>query len=123
MSAYLINHLRIPGGVPSDEGLSYLEQVERTVKPFGGKWLAQGDVQVVEGGWPGSLVLMEFPSMSDAQAWYHSPDYQHILPLRTNHAISDLIFVESLPADFTVAGFANSVRAELAKVSGNGTSS
>src|SRR2546422_4564898 len=29
----LINHLRIPGGVPNDEGLSYLEQVEATEGP------------------------------------------------------------------------------------------
>ena len=45
MSAYLINHLRIPGGVPNEAGLSYLEQVESTVKTYGGKWLAQGAVQ------------------------------------------------------------------------------
>ncbi len=43
MSAYLINHLRIPGGVPNEEGLSYPEQVESTVKAYGGRWLAQGE--------------------------------------------------------------------------------
>jgi hypothetical protein len=32
---------------PNEEGLSYLEQVESTVTAHGGKWLAQGDVQVV----------------------------------------------------------------------------
>jgi uncharacterized protein (DUF1330 family) len=42
MSTYLINHLRIPGGIPNAEGLSYLEQVEATAKPYGGEWLAQG---------------------------------------------------------------------------------
>src|SRR6266496_5895154 len=45
MTTYLINHLRIPGGVPNEAGLSYLEQVESTVKTYGGKWLAQGAVQ------------------------------------------------------------------------------
>ena len=55
MSTYLINHLRVPGGVPNEEGLSYLEQVEATVKGYGGKWLAQGEVEVVEGAWPGSV--------------------------------------------------------------------
>jgi len=53
MTTYLINHLRIPGGIPNEEGLSYLEQVERTVKAYGGEWLAQGDVRVLEGTWPG----------------------------------------------------------------------
>ncbi|RAO39890.1 hypothetical protein ONO86_04321 [Micromonospora noduli] len=50
MSTYLINHLRIPGGVPNEAGLSYLEQVEATVRPYGGKWLAQGDVNRGRGG-------------------------------------------------------------------------
>ena len=113
MSTYLINHLRIPGGVPNEEGLSYLEQVESTVKAYGGKWLAQGEVRVVEGAWPGSVVLLEFASMTDAQNWYHSPEYQRILPLRVNNAISDLILVDGVSADFTVAGFAGQVRAAI----------
>ena len=49
MSAYLINHLRIPNGVPSPDALSYLENVEATFKPFGGRWLVL-DAQVEVGG-------------------------------------------------------------------------
>jgi len=113
MSVYLINHLRIPGGVPNEEGLSYLEQVEGTVREYGGKWLAQGDVHVVEGAWPGAVVLMEFASMTDARSWYHSPEYQRILPLRVNNSISDLILVDAVGPDFTVAGFAQQVRAAI----------
>jgi uncharacterized protein (DUF1330 family) len=111
LSTYLINHLRIPGGIPNEEGLSYLEQVESTVKAYGGKWLAQGEVQVVEGAWPGSVVLIEFPSMADAQTWYNSPEYPKILHLRVNNAISDLILVDGVRPDFAVAGFAQQVRA------------
>ncbi|MGC4864577.1 DUF1330 domain-containing protein [Micromonospora sp. DT53] len=110
MSTYLINHLRIPGGVPNEAGLSYLEQVEATVRPYGGKWLAQGDATVVEGAWPGSVVLMEFPDRAAAEAWYGSAEYQAILPMRTNNAISDLILVDGVGPDFTVAGFARQVR-------------
>ncbi|MEU7841820.1 DUF1330 domain-containing protein [Micromonospora sp. NPDC049114] len=117
MSTYLINHLRIPGGIPNEAGLTYLEQVEATVHPYGGKWLAQGDVDVVEGAWPGSVVLIEFPTRADAENWYNSPEYQAILPLRTNNAISDIILVDSLPSDFTVAGFAGQVRAAIAAAS------
>lgn len=113
MTSYLINHLRIPGGIPNEEGLSYLEQVESTVKAYGGRWLAQGDVQVVEGAWPGSVVLMEFATMTDAQNWYHSSEYQRILHLRVNNAISDLILVDGVSPDFTVAGFAQHVRAAI----------
>jgi uncharacterized protein (DUF1330 family) len=110
MSTYLINHLRIPGGVPNDEGLSYLDQVEATAKPYGGKWLAQGDVRVLEGAWPGAVVLMRFPSMIDAMNWYNSPAYQKILHLRVNNAVSDLVLVDGVGPDFTVAGFAREIR-------------
>src|SRR5262245_4704113 len=111
MSVYLINHLRIPGGIPNEEGLSYLEQVEGTVKPYGGKWLAQGGVHVVEGAWEGSVVLMEFENLSEARRWYNSPEYQKILRLRTNNAVSDLVLVEGVAADFSPGGLARSIRA------------
>jgi uncharacterized protein (DUF1330 family) len=113
MSAYLINHLRIPGGVPNDEGLSYLEQVESTAKPFGGKWLAQGAVEVVEGAWPGSAVLIEFPTLAAAHDWYASPAYQEIVHLRADNSINDLILIDGVPPDFTVAGFAQQIRAAI----------
>lgn len=110
MSTYLINHLRIPGDIPNEEGLSYLEQVEATAKAYGGEWLAQGGVRVVEGAWPGAVVLMRFPSMTDAMNWYNSPAYQKILHLRVNNAISDLVLVDGVGPDFTVAGFAREIR-------------
>ncbi|MFY9553019.1 MAG: hypothetical protein WAU32_17880 [Thermoanaerobaculia bacterium] len=40
--------------------------------------------------------------------------YQKILHLRVNNAISDLILVEGVSPDFTVAGFARQVRAAIA---------
>jgi hypothetical protein len=95
MSTYLINHLRIPGGVPNDEGLAYLDQ---------------GEVRVLEGAWPGAAVLMRFPSMIEAMNWYNSPAYQQILPLRMNNAVSDLVLVDGVAVDFTVAGFAQEIR-------------
>ena len=113
MTTYLINHLRIPGGLPREEGLSYLERVESTVERYGGKWLAMGEVQVLEGAWPGSVVLMEFPSHAAAEAWYRSPEYQEILPLRTRTAISDLILVDEVGRGFTVAGLASQLRGKV----------
>lgn len=110
MKTYLINHLRIPGDIPNDAGLRYLDQVEATVAPYGGIWLAQGPGDVIEGAWPGSVVLIEFPSREAATGWYDSPEYQAILPLRTKNAISDLILIDQLPEGFTVKAFAAEVR-------------
>ncbi|GHJ34547.1 DUF1330 domain-containing protein [Streptomyces sp. TS71-3] len=111
MTTYLINQLRIPGGVPGEDGLSYLEQVEDTVRAYGGRWLAQGAVDVLEGAWPGLAVLLEFPSHADARNWYDSPEYERIRPLRTGSSISDMVLIDGVPADFTVAGFAREIRA------------
>ncbi|TCL64696.1 DUF1330 domain-containing protein [Rhizobium sp. BK251] len=110
MTTYLINHLRIPGDIPNDAALSYLEQVEATVAPHGGKWLAQGPVDLFEGSWPGAVVLMEFPSREAVTAWYRSKEYQAILPLRLNNSISDIVLIDALPDGFTIKGFAESVR-------------
>ncbi len=78
--------------------------------PYGGKWLAMGSGDVIEGAWPGSAVLIEFPSREAATAWYQSPAYQAILPLRTQGAISDLILIDALPLAFTVKGLAAEIR-------------
>jgi uncharacterized protein (DUF1330 family) len=114
MSAYLINHLRIPNGVPSPDALSYLESVEATFKPFGGRWLVlDAQVEVMEGAWPGSVVLMEFPDMNNAKAWYSSTEYQEILHLRTDSTISDLILAEPVRPDFTSAEWAGQIRSAI----------
>jgi uncharacterized protein (DUF1330 family) len=122
MTTYLINHLRIPGGVPTEDGLAYLEQVEATAAPYGGKWLAiDAQVQVVEGAWPGSVVLMEFPDMASATNWYGSTEYQKILPLRTSHSVSDLILVDGVEPGFMAAGYAQRIRAAISEAAGNGS--
>lgn len=110
MTTYLINHLRIPADMPNAEGLDYLEQVEVTVAPYGGKCLAQGQGDVIEGAWPGSVVLMEFPDRAAATAWYDSAAYRAIRPLRIRNAISDIILIDHLPDGFTIKGFAAGLR-------------
>ncbi|MFF3460428.1 DUF1330 domain-containing protein [Streptomyces sp. NPDC002730] len=121
MTTYLINQLRIPG-IPQEENLAYLEQVEATTAPYGGKWPAMdAEVQVLEGAWPGSVVLLEFPDMAKAREWYNSPEYQKILPLRTDRTISDLILVDGVGPDFTPVGYAQQIRAAIAAASDNGS--
>jgi uncharacterized protein (DUF1330 family) len=114
MTTYLINHLRVPG-LPKPANLEYLEAVEATFEPYGGKWLVlDAEVEVLEGSWPGSAVLMEFPDKETAKRWYHSEEYQAILALRTDNAISDLILVDPVSADFTSKAWAGRIRKALA---------
>jgi uncharacterized protein (DUF1330 family) len=112
MTAYLINHLRIPGGVPKPDALTYLEDVEATFLPYGGKWLVlDAQVEVLEGAWPGSVVLMEFPDLDTAKKWYDSPEYQEILGLRTDNTTCDVVLVEPVGPEFTSANWARQIRA------------
>jgi uncharacterized protein (DUF1330 family) len=51
----------------------------------------------VEGGWsPGRIVVVEFPDMAAARRFYHSPEYQKILPLRLRASKGKAILVEGV---------------------------
>jgi uncharacterized protein (DUF1330 family) len=113
MKTYLVNHLRIPGDIPNTHALEYLEKVEATVAPYGGTFLAMGPIDVLEGAWPGAVVLMEFPDRKSATDWYNSAEYQAIYPLRKFNSINDLGLVDHLPEGFTVKGYAEGIRKSL----------
>jgi len=106
MTAYLINHLRQPG-VLHREVLEYLDRVQATLDPFGGKFIAQGgEPQVLEGAWAGSVIVLSFPDMTKVRAWYKSTAYQKILHLRTDHLVGDVILVDGVDPDHTPGKFA-----------------
>lgn len=71
------------------EIVEYLERIDATLAPYGGHFLVHGgEIDAVEGTWPGDVVIIAFPDAAAARAWYDSPDYQAILPLRTEHSQS-----------------------------------
>jgi uncharacterized protein (DUF1330 family) len=75
---------------------SYRRHTAGTLPKFGGRFLVRGGAtEVIEGSWqPARLVVIEFPSMDDLQAWYRSPEYQAIVRGRQEGARSELVFVE-----------------------------
>jgi uncharacterized protein (DUF1330 family) len=95
VAAYALAHLRNPQSHP--DVLEYLEKIQATLDPFCGRFLVHGgDIEVKEGPWPGTVVVIEFPGMAEARGWYESPAYQEILPLRTNHIAGEAILVEGV---------------------------
>ncbi|MEV6907187.1 DUF1330 domain-containing protein [Amycolatopsis sp. NPDC051071] len=111
MTAYGLAHLR-PAGVMAEEVFEYMERIQATLDPFGGKFLVHGaEVKVVEGEWSGSLVLIEFPNLDAAREWYDSPAYQAILHLRADHIPGDLLLVDGCGPDHDSAAFAAGLRA------------
>jgi uncharacterized protein (DUF1330 family) len=92
MTAYALAHLRTPSA--HDDVFQYIESIQPTMDPYGGKFVVHGgEVEVLEGEWPGTVVILEFPDMTKARDWYASPAYQAILPLRTRHIDGDTVIV------------------------------
>jgi uncharacterized protein (DUF1330 family) len=65
---------------------------------YEGRYIVRGGkVETLEGDWtPKRLVVLEFPSVEDAKAWYDSPDYAEAKALRLVSTKSNIIVVEGL---------------------------
>ncbi|MFE9047403.1 DUF1330 domain-containing protein [Streptomyces rubiginosohelvolus] len=112
MSAYAIVHLHPADGPVEDEVLNYIERVQATFEPYGGRFLVHGaEVEVVEGAWPGAVVMVGFPGVAEARAWYASPAYQEILPLRTRHLAGDMVIVPGVGPEYDAPATAAAMRA------------
>jgi uncharacterized protein (DUF1330 family) len=112
-AAYAIAHLRTP--TLNEDVVEYLERIQATLDPFGGRFLVHGpQVEVREGEWPGTVVIVGFPSLDDARAWYDSPAYQEILHLRTDHIDGSAILVPGVEPDYDVRRTAAKLRASVA---------
>ena len=82
----------------------YAEYAQRATEiedRYGGHAMVATEVaEVAEGSWPSErLVVLEFPTMAQARAWYNDPDYQALIPMRTTATDSTLAFVPGFPAD------------------------
>lgn len=93
MAAYLIGEIEVTDPAMYEE---YRKQVASTVKKYGGRFVVRGGkIQALEGGWsPGRIVVLEFPSLEQAQKWYRSPEYAPLIALRQRASRGKLIVVE-----------------------------
>lgn len=93
MAAYVIAEIEITDPSAYED---YRRQVPAVVAKYGGKFLVRGGkVDPKEGGWkPSRIVVVEFPSMAQAQKWYDSPEYAPLIRLRQKASRGKLILVE-----------------------------
>jgi uncharacterized protein (DUF1330 family) len=93
MSAYVIGEVEVHDPQAYQE---YAKGVPATIAQYGGRYLARGGaVDPKEGGWaPKRVVVLEFPSMAQAQAWYASPEYAPLLAIRLRAAKAKLLIVD-----------------------------
>ncbi|MEM7444625.1 MAG: DUF1330 domain-containing protein [Pseudomonadota bacterium] len=96
MAAYLIADLQVHD---ADLAAKYREQVTPLVAKHGGTYLARGgDVRALEGDWtPGRLVVIQFPSVDVAQAFYDDPAYAPVMDIRQKSATGSVVIIEGVP--------------------------
>lgn len=96
--SYAVAHLRSVSMGP--DIAEYLARIDATLEPFGGRFVVHGTaVEILEGPWPGDLVVIAFPDRDHARAWYTSPGYQEIIGLRTRNSDGSVILVDGCSAE------------------------
>jgi uncharacterized protein (DUF1330 family) len=98
MTTYGVGILRdVKMGPPIVE---YLERIDATLAPYDGHFIIHGGrPELLEGTSPGTLVVIEFPDRAAAEAWYQSPAYQAILPLRAENSESTVFVIDGVGRD------------------------
>jgi uncharacterized protein (DUF1330 family) len=84
--------------VHPEQMTGYREKALASVAAFGGKLVAAtNNIERREGDWqPARIVMLQFPSMDAARAWYESPEYQEVLPIRLSANKDRMVIFEGL---------------------------
>lgn len=95
MPAYVIIQVNVTN---PDKYEEYKKRTPATVQQFGGEFLVRGgDKEDLEGVNPNErIVLLKFPSMDKARAWYHSPEYQSAKAIRAGAGEGTFTAVEGI---------------------------
>lgn len=96
MSAYVIGQLQIH---EPEEYQAYLDGFMPAFERHGGELLATSKQQteVLEGTWAlPRTVLMRFPNVEAARAWYADPEYQALCEIRHRTADANLVIVDGI---------------------------
>ena len=94
MSAYFVVELEITNPEAMEP---YRAAVGATIEQYGGRFIVRaGATELIEGGpEPKRVVILEFADTAAAKRWYHSPEYQKILPIRLANSTGRVFIVES----------------------------
>jgi uncharacterized protein (DUF1330 family) len=80
----------------------YQQGVLATVQHYSGRYVVLGGrCEGIEGTWrPVFPVLIRFPNLEQAYAWYNSAEYRDLRALRRAGSNGDAVFIESEPSAF-----------------------
>ncbi|HWK10884.1 MAG TPA: DUF1330 domain-containing protein [Vicinamibacterales bacterium] len=96
MAAYIVVQVDVNDPVRYED---YKNLVLPTLGAFGGRFLVRGGrTETLEGDWaPKRFVIVEFPDMERAKAWWASDGYAPAKALRQATSTTQMIVAEGLP--------------------------
>jgi uncharacterized protein (DUF1330 family) len=97
MPAYLIANITVRDAAGFE---AYRAAVPAVIARFGGRYLVRGGTIEAKEGAPGldRLVILEFPDMMAARAFYDSAEYAPLLAMRLASTAGSVALVEGLAA-------------------------
>ncbi|HYT77336.1 MAG TPA: DUF1330 domain-containing protein [Vicinamibacterales bacterium] len=95
MPAYIIVQVDVKDPVRYED---YKTMVPPSLAKYGGRFVVRGGkTQTLEGTWaPQRFVMVEFPSVEQAKAWWASPEYAEAKALRQATAVTQMIVAEGI---------------------------
>ena len=92
MSAYVVVEIEVLDEARYE---TYKQLVPSSLAAYGGRFLVRGGaVETLEGEWsPSRFVIVEFPSVAQARAWWASAEYAEAKALRQATARTQMILV------------------------------
>ncbi|MBB3290625.1 MULTISPECIES: DUF1330 domain-containing protein [Rhizobium] len=77
---------------------AYRTRAAASIAHYGGRYLVRGGpIEQLEGNWsPRALVIVEFPDIEQAKAWYRSPEYATALDIRDRALTRNLLLVDGV---------------------------
>jgi uncharacterized protein (DUF1330 family) len=93
MKGYIIVDVKITDPARYED---YKKLTPGSLQPFEGKFIVRGGTcDTLEGNWePGRIVILEFPSLAKAKAWWASDGYAPAKAIRQSASITKMIAVE-----------------------------
>ncbi|HVF39870.1 MAG TPA: DUF1330 domain-containing protein [Gemmatimonadaceae bacterium] len=95
MPAYIVTQLTVLDPEPYER---YRKLAPPTIAQYGGKYLIRGGhTETLEGTWlPKRFVILEFPDLEAARAWWSSPEYAALKSVRHECAETEMLLAEGL---------------------------
>ncbi len=97
MAAYIIGRIDVTNPAGYSE---YTRRTPEVIAKFGGRFLARGGKSATLEGPTETrrVVILEFPSLERAEAFFHSTEYAEVKKFRAGVAVAEFLMVDGTTA-------------------------